>query len=515
MRHIQQKTERRISAALRLVMVAVLLLLQIGLVVTLSLVLRQRMYLAYIVLEIAGIVCAFHIYNRPGGNTYKPGWMLLVLTVPVVGLMLYWLWNGGKMKKKLDLKAVSMPEEPRAMVQSDRRVREQLASALPNWSRTADYLSGQDMYLYRNTRAEYLPTGEAYLEDLIEKLEGAEHFIFMEYYIVGVGRIWSRIRDILERKAQQGVEVRLLFADFGSMMRLPQEELDRLQRAGVDVKLFNPVHHYVNRLYFNYRDHRKIAVIDGNTAYTGGANLADEYANLTVRFGYWKDSGVRLEGEGAWGLTRQFMHMWLRNGGALEREWDYYRPTAGCTAEGYCQPLVDGPDNNPIDTAEDTFLHMITGARRQVWITSPYLAVDEAMIRALCLAADSGVDVRLMMPGIPDHKIAFDVAQSYYGELLQHGVKIYQFTPGLLHAKTVAADGETAFVGSVNMDYRSFQLHFECGCVFYGCDVVDQVRQDMENIMEKSRLVDYDAWKKRPWLHRTVGYLMKPFAAWM
>ena len=224
---------------------------------------------------------------------------------------------------------------------------------------------------------------------------------------------------------------------------------------------------------------------------------------------------MRLEGEGAWGLTRQFMYMWLRNGGTLEREWDYYRPAGGCQAEGYCQPLVDGPDNNPVDTAEDTFLHMISGARRQVWITSPYLAVDEAMIRTLCLAADSGVDVRLMMPGIPDHKIAFDVAQSYYGELLQHGVKIYQFTPGLLHAKTVMADGEIVFVGSVNMDYRSFQLHFECGCVLYGCPAVAQVRQDMEDIMEKSRLVDYAAWEKRPWLHRAVGYLMKPFAAWM
>lgn len=278
--------------------------------------------------------------------------------------------------------------------------------------------------------------------------------------------------------------------------------------------MFNPVHHYVNRLYFNYRDHRKIAIIDGDIAYTGGANLADEYANLIVRFGYWKDCGIRLDGEGAWGLTRQFMHLWLRMNGELRGPWDSYRPQAVGHGGDFCQPLVDGPDNNPVSTIEDTYQQLIANACRYVWITTPYLAIDEPMIRTLCIAADSGVDVRLMLPGIPDHKFAYMVAQSYFGELLQHGVKIYTYTPGLLHAKSVVADGEMGFVGSVNMDYRSFQLHFECGTLFTG-SAVAAVQEDMDDILEKSRRVTLAAWRKRKWYVKILGAVLRPFAMWM
>ena len=275
------------------------------------------------------------------------------------------------------------------------------------------------------------------------------------------------------------------------------------------------MHQYVNRLYFNYRDHRKITVIDGDIAYTGGANLADEYANLIVRFGYWKDCGLRLKGEGAWGFTRQFMHLWLRMSGELRDPWDSYRPRGGGEVGGdFCQPLVDGPDNNPVSTAEDTYQQLISNAERYVWITTPYLAIDEPMIRTLCIAADSGVDVRLMLPGIPDHKFAYMVAQSYFGELLTHGVKIYVYTPGLLHAKSVVADGEVGFVGSVNMDYRSFQLHFECGTLFSG-SAVEAVREDMCRTMDQSREISLREWKRRKWYVRLLGTVLRPFAMWM
>ena len=278
---------------------------------------------------------------------------------------------------------------------------------------------------------------------------------------------------------------------------------------------FNPVHHYVNRLYFNYRDHRKIACIDGDTAYTGGANIADEYANLMERFGYWKDDGIRLEGQGAWTLTREFIYMWERMGGAMHQEHDYYRPHGDAPGQGFVQPFVDGPDSNPVSSAEDAFLQLIGGAKHMVYITSPYLAIDESMEKALCMAAGSGVDVRLMMPGIPDHKFAFMVAESYFGELLDHGVKIYRFTPGLLHGKTVLADREAAFVGSVNMDYRSFQLHFECGTLLYGAPALETLLEDMDGIMEKSWQVTRSDWEHRPLLHRVLGGLLRPFAMWM
>ena len=512
---VQQKTERRISAALRLGLVAVLLLAQIALVLFLSDLLRQRMAMAYTVLELLALAYAFRINSRPGGSSYKLGWTLLILTVPVVGLILYWLWNGDHPQKRLDLKKLPRPQESEARREASRLQVEKLRREHPEWGRLAAYLDRQGFPLYTGTGAVYLPTGEAYLEDMLERMEQAEHFIFMEFYIMAEGQLWDRLMDIFRRKAGQGVEIKVLFDDFGSMMRFGNEEIDALQSIGVEVMIFNPVHQYVNRLYFNYRDHRKIACIDGEVAYTGGANLADEYANITERFGYWKDCGVRLTGRGAWGLTRDFIHLWERMGGTLDNGYDYYRPRFGAEGQGFVQPFVDGPDNNPINTAEDAFLQLIAGARETLTITTPYLAIDEPMMRALCLAADSGVKVQLLMPGIPDHKFAYLVAESYWGELMRHGVEIDIFTPGLLHGKTVLADGKMAFVGSVNMDYRSFQLHFECGTLLYGTAVSQPLAEDMARIAASGERMTMKRWKSRPWYHKALGTLLRLFAMWM
>ena len=513
MKQVQRKTERRISAALRLVLVALLLLLQIAIVVALTQVLRQKAYIAYAVLEIVSVFCVARIYIRPGSSSYKPGWIILIMLVPVVGLILYFLWNGNQVKKKLALKTMRMPPELPEVQESSDRAQAELARRWPRWAKLTEYLRRQDLPLFANTEMTYFPTGEEYLEDLLARLEKAQKFIFLEYYIASKGQIWDRICKVLAERAADGVEVNLILDDFGSMMTMPPEEIQALRQKGIWVQMFNPVHHYVNRLYFNYRDHRKIAVIDGDVAYTGGANLADEYANLIVRFGYWKDCGLRLEGEGAWGFTRQFMYLWLRIGGELREPWDTYRPCGGVGGD-FCQPLVDGPDNNPVNTVEDTYQQLIGSANRYVWITTPYLAIDEPMIHTLSIAADSGVDVRLMLPGIPDHKFAYMVAQSYFGELLEHDVKIYTYTPGLLHAKSVVADGEVGFVGSVNMDYRSFQLHFECGALFSG-SAVAAVQEDMNRTMEKSRQVTMEIWKKRKWYVKILGAVLRPFAMWM
>lgn len=514
MKQIQRKTERRISAALRLVLVALLLLLQIAIVVALTQVLRQKAYIAYAVLEIVAVFCVARIYIRPGSSSYKPGWIILIMLVPVVGLILYFLWNGNQVKKKLALKTMRMPPELPEVQESSDRAQAELARRWPRWAKLTEYLRRQDLPLFANTEMTYFPTGEEYLEDLLARLEKAQKFIFLEYYIASKGQIWDRICKVLAERAADGVEVNLILDDFGSMMTMPPEEIQALRQKGIWVQMFNPVHHYVNRLYFNYRDHRKIAVIDGDVAYTGGANLADEYANLIVRFDYWKDCGLRLEGEGAWGFTRQFMYLWLRMGGELRDPWDAYRPCGGSRGSDLCQPLVDGPDNNPVNTVEDTYQQLIGSANRYVWITTPYLAIDEPMIHTLSIAADSGVDVRLMLPGIPDHKFAYMVAQSYFGELLEHDVKIYTYTPGLLHAKSVVADGEVGFVGSVNMDYRSFQLHFECGALFSG-SAVAAVQEDMNRTMEKSRQVTLESWKKRKWYVKLLGAVLRPFAMWM
>lgn len=512
---IQQRTERRISAALRLVLVAVLLAAQLSLVFLLSLLLKQRAALAYTILEVLAFAYAVYIWTKPGTTSYKVGWIFLILFLPVVGLILYWLWNGGCQSKRLDLKKLPLPQEPAYKLEESRLNIEKLRQLTPQWAGLASYLNGKGFSLYRNTRAIYLQTGKKFLEDMLDAMERAERFIFLEYFIMAEGELWDRLMDILRRKSGQGVEIKLIFDDFGSMMRMPAEKVEALRRAGVEVIVFNPVHHYVNRLYFNYRDHRKITCIDGDIAYTGGANIADEYADIIQRFGCWKDCGVRLEGEGAWGLTREFIFMWERLGGEMHSEHDYYRPMHHAQSDGFCQTVVDGPDNNPDATAEDVFLQMISRARQTVYITTPYLAIDESMIKALCLAGDSGVDVRLMMPGIPDHKFAYQVAQSYFPELTEHGVKIYTYTPGLIHGKTVMVDREAAFIGSVNMDFRSFQLHFECGEILYRMPAIESLLEDMDQILQQSERVTPERIKARPWYLRVAGDVLRLFAMWM
>lgn len=512
---VQQRTERRISAALRLVLVAVLLLAQIALVIVLSDLLKQRMALAYTALQIAAAVVALRIWTRPGATSYKIGWIILVLFVPVVGLILYLLWNGDRQSKRLNLKKPVPIQEPLAQQELARANLERLRQTSPQWYPVADYLSRKSFPLFRDTQVTYLPTGEAYLNDMLDRLEQAQRFIFLEYFIMAEGAIWDRLSDILCRKSRMGVEVKLIFDDFGSMMRMPNERLEKLHSAGVEIQIFNPVHHYVNRLYFNYRDHRKITCIDGDSAYTGGANIADEYANIIERFGYWKDCGIHMEGEGAWGLTREFLQMWERMGGRLFHEYDYYRPIHLDPTQGFCQTVADGPDDNPNNAAEDLFLQLIARARRTVYITTPYLAIDEAMLKTLCLAADSGVDVRLIMPGIPDHKFAYLVAESYFAELMEHHVKIYTFAPGLIHGKTVMADREIAFVGSVNMDYRSFQLHFECGEVLYGVPAIESLLEDIDNTVSRCEPMTPERLAKRPLWKKVVGNFLRLFAMWM
>ena len=487
MKRIQRKTERRISAALRLALVALLLLLQIALVIVLVQVLRQKMYIGYTVLQMLGVLCVLHLYMRPGSSTYKPGWIILIMLVPVVGLILYFLWNGNQVKKKLALKAMAMPKEPPAVQESSTRAQATLTERWPRWGKLTEYLQRQNFPVFANTELTYFPTGEAYLEDLLAKMEKAQRFIFLEYYIASEGQIWERICRILTERAAAGVEVNLILDDFGSMMTMPPEDIYALRQKGVWVQMFNPVHHYVNRLYFNYRDHRKIAIIDGDIAYTGGANLADEYANLIVRFGYWKDAALRVEGDAAWNFTVMFLNFWNAFRPS-ETDYDAFRPMPLVTpvSDGIVQPYADSPlDEEPM--AETVYLNILAQAQRYVYIYTPYLAVGEEMLDALKNAAKRGVDIRLVLPGIPDKKLVFRLSRSYYLPLLRAGVRIYEYTPGFLHAKCWVSDDVTAVVGSINMDYRSLFLHFECGVLLQKNSQVAVLRDDVRATLPQCR----------------------------
>ena len=512
---VKQTTERRVSATLRIAMAVILLLLNIASVILLTVFLQVHAAIAFAVLEIIAIAVAVNIQSSPVSASYKLAWTLLVVALPVAGMVLYVLWGGNVQSKKLNLLPLPPPGSRSMELRQSGASQEKLGRELPNWQRASRLLTCRGFLLYRDTASTYFPTGAAFFEDAIRRMEKAERFIFLEYFILAEGRLWDRIQAVLTDRARRGVEIKIIFDDFGNITRMRGETIEAMRAEGMEVCVFNPVHQYVNRLYFNYRDHRKILCVDGQYAYTGGVNVADEYVGYLRRFGEWKDGGVLLDGPGAWGLTAQFLHMWEMLGERPHNEHDYYRPMYEREAAGWCQPFGDGPMNNPDNPAEDLYLRCITSANTSVWMTTPYFAVEDSVVQALCIAADSGVDVRLLLPGIPDHRYTDIVAGSYFERLLRHGVKIYRFTPGFLHAKSLTADGEMALVGTVNMDYRSFQLHCECGVALYGAPCLRDLIADMEEIMARSMQVEAGAWAKRPWLRRALEKVLRVFSIWM
>ena len=514
--HASDRTERRISTATCVLLCAATVLAQIATTVLLTKFLRESASVIYACLVLIGFIVSVRVYHRPGSPSYKLAWMCLLLALPVTGMLLYWLWGGGKQAKSLSMKKVEpiRIRESRKMESETNLAR--LRRQSPDWGRLAGYLQKRGFHLYRNTKTHYIKSGEEFFEDLLVSLSKAETYVFMEYYILAEGHLWDRIFEVLRRRAAAGVEVHIIFDDFGALNRLSDEMLRSMEVAGIEVEAFNPVHRYVSRIYFNYRDHRKITVIDGEVAYVGGINIGDEYANIVERFGHWKDSAVRLDGDAVWGFAMQFMQMWKMLGRTLSNEDDYYRSRhQGPEEVGFCQPFTDGPLNNPDNPAEETYLQLIASANRMLYLTTPYYAVEDSMQKALCIAADAGVDVRLMIPAIPDHKLTYMVAETYWGELLKHGVKIYKYTPGFLHSKCVMVDREVALVGSVNMDYRSFQLHYESAVLLYHTPAVEEVLEDMDQIMEVSRLYTLEEWDRRPWYRRAAASVLRLGAIWL
>lgn len=390
----------------------------------------------------------------------------------------------------------------------------------PGWGRLSAYLQKRNFWLYRNTNAAYFGEGELFFRDLTEHLRQAETYIFMEYYILAEGSVWDEIFAVLKERAAAGVEIHLIIDDFGTLTRLSDDMLQSIKQAGIEVEIFNPVHRYINRLYFNYRDHRKITVIDGKVAYTGGMNLADEYINARVRFGYWKDAAIRLTGECVWSFTSMFLELWdyiLK----IESDYTFYRATSmekhrlqekiHADEKGFVQPYTDSPLDHE-DVGENVYLNIISRAKKYLYIFTPYLIIGSEMRTALVNAAKSGVDVRLVVPGIPDKKLVYFLTQSNFPYLIKNGVKIYTYTPGFIHAKCFVSDDVQATVGTVNMDYRSLCLHFECGVWMYRTRAVLQVKEDALKTFAESHEVTLEEFQRKSFLVRTFMGALKLFA---
>lgn len=445
---------------------------------------------------ITGAIAAIFIINKRGNADHKIGWIIFILIFPIFGISVYILWGGGRVLPHLRKKMAACQAHYMPYLNKDNHTRESLKYFDLAHSRQADYLTGEsDFPLYKNVTAEYLSSGERYFERLIEELEKAKHYIYMEYFILAEGYLWDDIHHILKHKAEEGVEIKIIFDDFGSMKRQHRDFITKLRKEGIQISVFNPIYPLFNT-FLNNRNHRKIVVIDGVLAFTGGLNVGDEYVNRHRRFGHWMDSGVIVKGEAVDSFLAMFCTMWEFITGKRIDMRSHLKPSTTID-DGFAIPYCDGPLNirNP---AEGIYMQIINTAQKYVYIMTPYLVIDDMMIATLSMAAKAGVEVCIITPHIPDKWYVHNVTQYNYLELLEAGVKIYEYTPGFIHSKVFLSDDCICTVGSVNMDYRSFVFHFECGVWLDNKEAALDIKQHFREVLAVSKEIKLHDWKKRP-----------------
>ena len=420
-------------------------------------------------------------------SAMKMPWILLIALFPVMGLSLYLMMEvfGDTGKRGKQFSAIQ--QELRKFFQQKEEVLQEIWQRDPAVGGQCRYLwEKTDAPVYENTAVQYFGDAADAFDALKREAEKAESFIFLEYFIVQEGSAWQELQQILARKAKQGVEVRLMYDDIGSIGCVNLAFMKQMNGLGIRCKVFNPALPFLN-LFMNHRDHRKIAVFDGKIAFAGGFNLSDEYFGRSFPYGKWKDTGIRLEGEAVRSMTAEFLEMWNmgeRNNDAYGK----YLTTQHSMPEatGFVQPYADDPLGKE-RTAENVYLNLISSAHETLWLMTPYLIISDEMNRALGLAAKRGVDVRIITPGIPDKKAVYAVTRSYYGALAANGVRIFEWKPGFCHAKQCLCDRRAASIGTSNLDYRSLYHHFENNVLLYDCDAVEQMAEDFENTFTKCR----------------------------
>lgn len=497
----------------RVGIVSLSLLLQIGVMMLLAFRFSEYLPWYQATAGIIALLLTLVIVSKPGDPAYKIAWIIPILAVPVFGVTLYLMFGGHhlgrRLRKSLRLADRTMLENLR----QDRTILDRLELENASAAAQAHYLTSKALCpIYVRTKSEYFPLGELCYRHMMEDIQQAEQYVYLEYFIIQRGKMWDAMLDLLHEKAQAGVDVRVVYDDFGCITKLPSGYYKQLERLGIRSRPFNPFVPVVSPL-LNNRDHRKLLIVDGRVGYTGGINLADEYINETHPFGHWKDCGLRLEGDAVFSMTIMFRAMWnlIRKDAEPVPLPPATELGAGC---GYVQPFTDCPLDSE-NVSETVFFNMISRARKSVYIMTPYLILDTTMRAVLCAAAKSGIDVRIITPGIPDKKYVFAVTRANYDELLEAGVRIYEYTPGFIHSKVVCVDLESAVVGTVNMDFRSLYLHYEDGVYLYNADAIAQVAEDFTDTLPLCREVRLQEHRERGLLTRIVEMLLRVFSPLM
>jgi cardiolipin synthase len=499
-------------------------LIQIALLVWMVVEFQNQFYLFYAVSLTLSVLVALWIITGDKNPTYKLAWVIPILLFPLFGGLMYLMVKQSRLRYGLRKRLPTLYDlanNSLKLVTAEPSPAQVLQQTAPETYRESTYLTRVAMApVYGNTHTHYFATGEAFLPAFINALDQAKNYIFLEYFIIQEGVFWNQILSVLEQKVLHGVEVRVLYDDAGCLTRLPRNYPNLLKAKGIQCSVFNPMTPLFNPM-LNHRNHRKIAVIDGLVGFTGGINLADEYINQIQIHGYWKDCAIQLSGLAVMSLTRMFLVLWNATN---KLSWDCnpYLPLEG----GKNQPLLTKPidptlgfvqpfDDSPLDNERvgaGIYQSLISRAQETLYITTPYLILDNEMINALILAAKSGVDVRILTPRIPDKKWVHWVTQSNYPILLQAGVRIFEYSPGFIHGKMIVADNQTAVIGTINMDYRSLYLHFECAVWLHGTKSVRDIHQDMIHTQASSQEITLSEYSTIPWTTRTLGKLLKIFA---
>lgn len=499
----------------RTLFVILAFIIQIGVLLACFQFLRDYVFYVYGGFVLISTTAIVYLINRQENPDYKLVWMIPILITPIFGT-LFFIYIELQPGTKVIYRCLRELEVQTAKyVSQDETYQEALKARSTQVGRMSDYLNKYGNFpVYQNTSVTYFSLGEEKYRVLMEKLKKAKKFIFMEYFIVEEGKMWDSILEVLSEKVKEGVEVRFMYDGMCCLALLPYSYPKTLEKMGIQCKMFSPIRPMFSS-HYNNRDHRKIAVIDGEAAFTGGVNLADEYINQKVRFGHWKDTAVMLEGEAVERFTFLFLEMW--NVGEHNRE-AYEKYLTPCSrnvlSDGFVIPYGAVPYGKE-RTGKRVYLDILNTARRYVHIMTPYLILDYEMIMALTYAAKRGVEISIILPHIPDKKSAFALARSYYTELIEDGVQIYEYTPGFVHAKVFTSDDDTAVVGTINLDYRSLYLHFECGVYLFENSEIASVEADFQNTLKKCQKITLSEYKKIGVFDRLKGRMLRLFAPLM
>ena len=498
----------------RFILIVLFLAIQIGIILLFYLKLNEYFPHFYVVMIVFTVCMVAYLFSSSIDATAKLTWLLLIAVAPIVGALLLMYTQTNLGHRKLKEREADLINSSKDILKQDEEVLKELLDDGGDVDDLVLYMNRSGCFpAYKNCEVKYFPLGEYMFKDMLEELKKAEKYIFMEFFIIEEGYMWGEILRILIDKVKEGVDVRVMYDGMCEISTLPADYWKKLEENGIRSKPFAPLAPVLSS-HYNYRDHRKILVIDGKCAFTGGVNLADEYINRIERFGHWKDTGVMIKGQAAESYTLMFLQMW--NIHEEEPKFAQWLDGSADTydAGGYVIPYCDCPlDDDKV--GEVVYIDMLNRAGTYVHIMTPYLILDGELETALKYAAERGVDVTLILPGIPDKKAAYSLAKSHYHSLVKAGVKIYEYSPGFVHAKVAVSDDERAVVGTINLDYRSLYHHFECAAYLYKVPCLSEIEKDFQETLAKCRKVTPETIKKEKFGYKILGVIVKFIAPLM